>query len=133
MLILRAPGYSFLMTESRLFEALAGLGEGGVGLPMVVGEHTSFRRGLSKPQVSGLFVASALVGYPHFYTGDFHTARHVWQARGETIVVVAEEMAEEEVAVLVVLVSVDREIGGLGAAVGMSRSSTPSSAATQEP
>ena len=72
-------------------------------------------------QVAGLAVVAALVGNPHLDARDVYTARHQRQFRAPLVVVVAEEVREEVVAVLVILVGGDIELGGLGAALGVDR------------
>ncbi len=112
-------GVFALYNGEQVIGCVGGVGEGGVGLPVVVGEPRVFAEVGESHQVAALLVASALVGHPHFDTCNAHTRRHIWQARGEGVVVLVEKLGEEIVPVLVVLVGVDGELGGLGAAVGV--------------
>ena len=69
--------------------------------------------------VAALVKAAVLVGHPHLDAGDVDAGGDDGEALAEVVVVVVEVLGQEEVAVLVVLVGVDLELGGLGAAAGV--------------
>ena len=71
--------------------------------------------------IARLFVAALLVGNPHLDAVDAHPRRYVGQLRGKLVVVVAEEVGQEEVAVLVVGIGPNLEGGRLGTAAGVDR------------
>ena len=89
--------------------------------PVVAGKMTALAKVHESDKVACLLEASAFVRHPHFYTCDFDTGSDIGQARAKTVVVVAEEMTEKEVAVLLVLVGVDSELGSLCAALAAHR------------
>ena len=56
-----------------------------------------------REDVSCMVVRAAFVGYPHLYTVDCHAASYVRQRLHGCLVLVAEEVTEEEVSVLIVV------------------------------
>ena len=72
-------------------------------------------------QVAALSVVVALVGDPHLYAGDVDASTHVWQPRGELIVVIAEILRQKVVAVGIILIGIERECRSLHSAAGVDR------------
>ena len=59
--------------------------------------------------VAALAEVVVFIRDPYFHAGNLHTGGDDGQARSEAVVIVAEEVAEEEVTVLVVVIGRDAE------------------------
>ena len=57
--------------------------------------------------VTRLIVVTFLIRYPYLYLVDRYPARDVWHRRHRLLVLVAEEITEEEMSVLVVVIAAD--------------------------
>ncbi len=103
----------------KVIRGIGRIGECGIRRPVVRRENLVFAEIHESDEVARLLVLARLVGDPHLYTRDAHARRDIREARGEAVVVVAEKLRQEVVAVLVVLVGIDGELRGLRAAAGV--------------
>ena len=62
---------------------------------------------------------ATLIGNPHFHASDIDTGRDEGELGAPFIIVVAEEVREEEIAILVVAVGCDIKRGGLCTTLGV--------------
>ncbi len=81
--------------------------------PVAAGTSAAFSQVCECHHISGLVIAAAFIRYPDFNACDVYTRRHIGQTCSEFVVVLIEILRQEEMTVLVVLVGVDAEIGGL--------------------
>ena len=84
-----------------------------VGRPMATGQVFVLAQIHERKNIARLVEVAALVGDPHLDSGDVDTARYQGQTLAPLVIVVAEEMAEEEVPVLVILIGRDVKCRGL--------------------
>ena len=94
---------------------------GKIWLPIVVRQPAVLAQVLQCHQVARLLILAALVGHPHFDAGNRHTRRNIRQFRSKLIIVVAKEVRQEVVTILVVLVHIHGELGSLRPTLGIHR------------
>ena len=115
------PGTGILCLDclQQVVGGVGGHGRCGVDLPVGVVQPlgSAFAKVGESHDVARLVIFATFVGDPDFHTGNVDARRHQRQPRCEVVVVAVEIVAQEEVAVLVVLVGVDGKFGGLGAAL----------------
>ena len=98
------------MRANLVHEAVGVVGgyfDAGIAYPVVIEDVGALAHIHERHKVAALVEIVALVGYPHLDAGDVDTRRHDGELGGKLVVVVAEEMPEEEVPVLVVVVDID--------------------------